>query len=245
MNWRVVRLAVASFAILPGLVIYAQTNLGIPPRATPADYSASFQTKNAIFAASLLPADQVKHIFAVDISKTYLVFEVALYPPQNAKVTIGADDFLVKSGANSEFVHSADAVTVASVIQQKNTPRPPSGRNVEVVPSASVGYESGTDPYTGRRVHGVYTEAGVGVGPNPGPDPRFPPPPGSSPYDRQLLEAELARRALPSGQFTAPVAGYLYFPASRVKKNSAGAYELDYLGDNTAKVQLQIPLKNR
>ncbi|MBV9155182.1 MAG: hypothetical protein JO097_02910 [Acidobacteriaceae bacterium] len=242
MNWRVAGFLLTSAFSFSA---FAQMQPGMPPRNLPSDYAATFQTKNATYAASLLPADQVKHIFAVDISKTYVVFEVACYPAQNGKVGIGPDDFLVKSGGNSEFIHSADAVTVASVIQEKNTPRPPSGRDVAVVPSATVGYETGTDPYSGRRVHGVYTEAGVGVGANPGPDPRFPPPPGSSPYDRQVLQAQLAQRALPWGQFTTPIAGYLYFPASRLKKNSNGTYELNYLADSSARVQLQIPTKGR
>lgn len=245
MNWRVVRLVTAAAVVLPVAKIPAQTGPGIPPRGAPADYAVTLRTKNSSYAASLLPADEVKQIFAVDISKTYLVFEIACYPDPNGRVKIASDDFLLKTNGNSEFVHSADAVTVASVIQQKNTPRPPGGRDVAIVPSASVGYESGTDPYTGRRVHGVYTEAGVGVGVDPGPDPRFPPPPGSSPYDRQILEAQLAQKALPSGQFTTPVAGYLYFPASRAKKKSDGTYELSYLGDPSAKVQLQVPAKSR
>lgn len=240
-----VRVAFAFAFLRSGTSVFAQTGPGMPPRSAPADYSATVQTKNATYAASLIASDQVKKIFAVDISKTYLVFEIACYPAQNGNVTIAPDDFLVKTSGKSEFVHSADAVTVASVIQQKNTPKPPSGRDVAVTPSAEVGYESGTDPYTGRRVHGVYTAAGVGVGANPGPDPRVPPAPGSSPYDRQLLETQLTQRALSPGQFTAPVAGYLYFPLSRIKAKSDGTYELDYLGESPIKVQLHIPAKNR
>ncbi|MGA8026595.1 MAG: hypothetical protein WB992_05575 [Bryobacteraceae bacterium] len=223
---------------------FAQTAPGLPPRPNPSDYSANVQTNNGTYSASLISADQVKRSFAVDISKTYRVFEVAYYPSQSGNVAIDGDDFLLKTAGNSEFIHPADSVTVASVMQQKNTPRPPSERQVAVVPSASVGYESGTDPNTGRRVHDVYTETGVSVGPNPGPDPRFPPPPGSSPYDRQVLEAQLAQRALPQGRFSVPVAGYLYFPASGIKKKSNGAYEIDYMGDDSGKVHLQVPSKS-
>jgi hypothetical protein len=58
------------------------------------------------------------------------------------------------------------------------------------------------------------------------------------------LQQQLAQRAFPSGTFGAPVAGFLYFPAKEVKKKN-GAYELDYLGDVSAKVRLQVPAKAR
>lgn len=222
----------------------AQNPPGIRPRPTPADYAASQQSKSAIYAASIVPADEVKHIFAVDISKTYVVFEVACYPSQKGTVTLSPDDFLIKTAKNPEFVHSADAVTVASVIQEKNAPSPPSARSTDIYTEANIGYESTTDPYTGRRVHGTYTDTNVGIGNGPNDPYAYPPRPGSSPQDRMILEDQLAWKALPAGTFTAPVAGFLYFPASSLKKSN-GRYELQYLSDPSAKVRLQIISKNR
>lgn len=225
--------------------VLGQAPYGIHPRASAADYAVSQQTPAAAFAASVVPAAEVKRLFAVDISNTYVVLEVACYPASSAPIKLEADDFLVKSGAASEFTHPADAVTVAAVIQEKNAPKPPSTRSTEVVTTAAVGYESAIDPSTGRRVHGVYTEAGGGVGVGaPQSAPPMAPPPGSTPYDRMTLQQQLAARAFPSGTFGAPVAGFLYFPSREIKKKN-GAYELDYLGDVSARIRLRVPAKAR
>lgn len=210
----------------------------VHPRS-PSDYAVSAQLNGITFAASILSSDQVKHIFAVDISKSYIVIEVACFPGPNTSLDVHPDDFLVKTGAKGEFVHPADGVTVASVIQGKSSP-PPSRSTVHT--EAAVGYQTGTDAY-GRRVHSVYTEAGAGVGPdsNPPPDPR----PGSSPQDRQNLESQLMDRGLGEGRTTAPVAGYLYFPTASLKKSTANTYQLQYFGDSGQKVDLPVPAKGR
>ena len=231
---------------LLGFLLRAQTPYGIHPRSSPADYAVSQQTPSATFAASVVPRDEVKHLFAVDISNSYVVIEVACYPASAGAVQLAADDFLVKAGANgSEFTHPADAVTVAAVMQDKNTPKPPSLNTPTVVTTASVGYESGTDPYTGQRTHGVYTEAGTSVGvggPASAPYPPGPPPAGSTSYDRMTLQQQLQQRALPDGSISAPVAGFLYFPAKEMKKKN-GAYELNYMSGGNGTVKLQIPAK--
>jgi len=218
---------------------HSQGPIGVHPRA-PADYAVAGQLSGATFAASILSSDQVKHIFAVDISKSYIVIEVACFPGHNATLDVHPDDFLIKAASKGEFLHPADGVTVASVIQGKNS-RPPASRST-VHTEAAVGYQSGTDEY-GRRVHGVYTDAGVGVGPDPNVplDPR----PGGSPQDRQTLEYQLMERALGEGRTTAPVAGYLYFPAASLKKSPANTYQLQYFDDAGQKVDLPVPIKGR
>jgi hypothetical protein len=70
-------------------------------------------------------------------------------------------------------------------------------------------------------------------------------PPGSTPQDRMTLESQLSDKALPQGRFSEPVAGFLYFPVKAIKKKSNGAYEMNYLGDPSGKVQLQILVRNR
>lgn len=231
-----------SLGALAGL---AQTGSGVHARPAPTDYSVVQKAGTATYAASLLPASEVKNLFAVDISKDYLVFEVACYPTASNMVSVHPDDFLIKAGSHGEFVHPSDAVTVASLIQQKNSPRPRiGGRDTEVYTSANVGYESGTDPYTGRRVHGVYTGGGVGVGTGP-PEPPPPLPPGSTPQDRAILESQLSDKAVPSGSFSAPVAGFVYFPKKEIKKKTNGAYDLEYLSDSGGRVDLRVPAKTR
>jgi len=92
----------------------AQGTLGVHARATPADYATSQQGKIATYAASLLSAGEVKRIFAFDITKTYLVFEVACYPGQAGPVTIDPADlrvdviwYLPRSGGGWHWVERA------------------------------------------------------------------------------------------------------------------------------------------
>ena len=225
--------------VLAALCFVPPAQSQVHPRS-PSDYAVSAQLNGTTFAASILSSDQVKHIFAVDISKSYIVIEVACFPAANTSLDVHPDDFLVKNGTKGEFIHPADGVTVASVIQGKNAPPPPSRSTVQT--EAAVGYQTGTDAY-GRRVHSVYTEAGAAVGPDSSvpPDPR----PGSSPKDRQNLEYQLMDRGLGEGRTTAPVAGYLYFPVASLKKPPANTYQLQYFGDAGQKVDLPVPAKGR
>jgi hypothetical protein len=213
---------------------------GIHPRSKPEDYAAHVQSHALTIAATVLSPDQVKHLFAFDISKNYVVFEVACYPENNGHFQLQADDFVIKTNDKSELARRADPQTVAAAIQQRNTPRPSSPT---VYTEANVGYASGTDPYTGHRVHSVYTGGGVGVSTYP--VPQYPTP-GGYPQDRDLLEGQLWNKSLPEGTFTAPVAGYLYFPSSLLKKKSNGGYLLQYQNaDLSSRMDLQVPVENK
>ena len=229
-------------ALCSTLVLFGQEQpKGIHPRSRPEDYAAHLGSNGLTIAARIVPPNEVKNLFAFDITKNYVVLEVACYPEANGRVQFQTDDFIIKVNDKGEVAHRADSQTVAAVIQQKNTPRPPSAAPTTVYTEANVGYESGTDPYTGRRVHGVYTGGGVGV--SNAPTPQQYPRPGSEPQDRDMLENQLWNKSLPEGAFTAPVAGYLYFPASLLKK-SKGSYLLQYQSaDSSSKIDLPVPLK--
>ncbi len=245
-----------AFLLFSAGVIWAQQPSprahGVPVRATPGDYPVHLQVNDVTYAASLVPPNEVKHIFAYDITKEYVVFEVAVYPGVGSQMNIDPGGFVVRIPRTGDVAHNADSVTVASVIQQENLPKPPS-KVGPVMASTEVGYESGTDPYTGQRVHGTYTatQVGVGAGNDPGP-PRYPAP-GGYPQDRQLLSSQLWDKSLPEGNIQRPTAGYLYFPASLLKKKSNGVYALQYLGPQdqpqlanaAAKVELSVPAKTR
>ena len=225
---------------------------GVPVRAKPGDYPVHVQVNGVTYAAAVLSSSEVKHIFAFDITKTYVVFEIALYPDAGSHLQLDPGGFVVKIPRTGDVAHNADSVTVASVIQQENIPKPPS-KVGPVVASTEVGYESGTDPYSGQRVHGTYTatQVGIGAGNDPGP-PRYPSP-GGYPQDRALLENQLWDKSLPEGDIQHPTAGYLYFPASLLKKKSDNVYQLQYLGPQDqpqlanapAQVQLSVPAKTR
>jgi hypothetical protein len=209
------------------------------------------QGPSASYAASLVPAEQAKHLFAFDITGKYLVFEVAYFPKEQWG-QIDTDDFVIKRGDKGDLTHIADATSVAAEFQRENAPRRPEGLgtgDTQIHTEANIGYESGTDPVTGRRVGGTYTGGGVAVehgGPSAPPPPLRP---GASSEDRNLLETQLRDRQLPSGKFDHAVAGYLYFAKSTVKKDKSGNYILEHLGETNPsgvsdKVQLVIPGKN-
>lgn len=220
-------------------VLAAPPTRGIRPRPTPKDYPAHEHAANTAYGAAALSKEEVKNTFASDLAKGYIVVEVGVFPSKTQTVDLEPDNFLLRIGGTGDMIRPASGDTVASVLQRKNTPRPSSPSDVTVYPSVGVGYESGPDIY-GRRQSGWTTSAGVGVGPQgpayPGPGPA----PGSTDRDRQVMATELADKALPDGPATAPVAGYLYFPAPSKKKSSSSVYEIDY--DNGGKtVRLYVP----
>ncbi len=184
--------------VLSALCLSGQesTPRGVHPRATPDDYAVKAQGKDAAYAASLIPAEQAKHLFAFDITNKFLVFEVAYFPLNNHWGQIDIDDFVITRGDKGDLTHTADASAVASAIQRENAPKRAESLGTDdthVYTAAHVGYESGRDPVTGRPVSGTYTGAEVGVthgGPSPAPDtPRA----GASIDDRRELESAVTR----------------------------------------------------
>jgi hypothetical protein len=182
------------------------------------------------------------------------VFEIACFPKENQSAQVDGDDFVIKhvtkQGDQGDLTHEADASAVALAVQMENLPKPAS-RNGEVYTEGHVGYESGVDPVTGRRVSGTYGGGGVGVE-HGGADQRPPdyPRPGGTQDDRKMLETQLQDRQLPSGKFDHAVAGYLYFPRAVAKRDGSGNYLLEHLGETNAagvseRVELVIPAKNR
>jgi hypothetical protein len=224
---------------------------GVPAKPTAADYAAKAEWKQATFAASLVPAKQVEHLFAFDISKTFVVFEVACYAGDNNPLKISREAFVVKVNASGDAIHHSEAPTVAASIQRQREPEIPSSMPVNVSGGAEIGVQHGTDPYTGRPVTGVYTGGQVGVQtadnrPIQRPDPT--PRPGATYEDRKMLEAQLTARSLPEGSVDHAVAGYLFFRKSDLKAQPDNTYTLEYLADEdgsgaTHAVTLAVPKK--
>lgn len=231
-------------ALVASLGLWAQQPGGVTARSNPQDYAVHVEAGGRTFAASLLSADQVKHIFASDISRKYLVVEVACYPENGTSTELRPDSFLT-DGRDNDVVRPADAMTVAARMQQKHDePKLPSQMG-NVQTEANVGYETGTDPYSGRRVHGTYEEVGVGVGNTPAPD-RAPRNDTTDwAHDMETLQRQLEDHSLPSGKFDHPVAGYLYYPIALVKKPGKDGYRLKYDGDVRDTAVLVLPTKHR
>ena len=213
---------------------------GIRPRESSADYTAHQKVPGATVAAALIPPDQVKKLFATDLNAGgYIVIEVGVYPEGSAEIGVSSGDFLLRVGSNPAIVRNASARAIAAALQRPS--KPPEIRrksDINVYPTATIGYESGTDPY-GRRRSGVYTAAGVGVGVGDDPAASAPPRPASTDRDHATMEQELADKALPEGKTTRTVAGYLYFPKPTAKQKNA-AYEITWYGSDR-QVHLTIP----
>lgn len=223
---------------LAATAVLAQ-NGGFVPRPSPADYSGHTATKSATFAASQIPPEEVRKLFAADLNHAgYLVFEVAIYPAPNGQVDLTPADFMLRVPPDGSTMRPAEpqVVAVATIPYDKHTSdRPTLPGNVQVYTEATIGYESG-GPY---RRGGVYTGGGVGVGVGNPPVPP-PPPPSSRTKDqaRDELEGLLVSRALPAGLITQPVAGYLYFPKPAGKRK-VDHYELSWFGAETVRLAVK------
>ena len=217
-------------ALMLVAVIAALANNGIRPRGSPADYPAHVTSDGVTIASAVVPAAQVRKIFATDLNRGgYVVVEVAVYPESGGEVDVSSGDFMLSATGESSAIPPVSARSIAGVLDRKNSP--PLVRDTDV--TTSVGYETGTDPVTGRRVSGTYTGVAVANGP---PGSLAPPPSGPDPW---TMKQELEERSLPEGKTSQPVAGYLYFPKRSKKSRNAG-YDLTYYGASN-KVRLVIP----
>jgi len=200
---------------------------GTHPRPSAFDYRVQGTSGDVTVAAEIVPPNQVKNLFSTDLSK-YVVVEVALYPKDGSTATVQHIDFSMKVG--SETVRAAAPDAIVHQKQQASAPRPSSPSDINVYPTAGVGYESG--PY-GRG--GVYHEEGVAVTGGGWGGARPPAYPTNYPPDPYASQ-ELIDKALPEGAMSKPVAGYLYFPVSGKKK---ATYDLEYYAPD-GKIQLML-----
>ena len=198
------------------------------PRGSANDYPVHATQTGVTVAAAVIAPAQVRKSFATDLnSGGYVVVEVALYPEPGNQVDLTAGDFMLGVVSETSSVRPVDARSIVGALERKNSPQQ---RTTDV--AATVGYESGTDPYTGRRVSGVYTDVGVANAPQ---GTLGPPVQSTDPW---YMEQELQDRSLPDGKITQAVAGYLYFP--KIKKSKNGAYQITYYGMKP-KLTLVVP----
>jgi hypothetical protein len=207
---------------------------GTVPKATVREYRAHAERDGRGIGAILLTSDQVHKTFVSDVNRCCIVVEVAFYPEKDKPLTISLDDLTLQANGSDTLMRPMSARAVAATLQEKAE----KGRQVTTSTSVGVGYESGTyiDPVTGnpKKVHGVTTETGVGVGVGDSGTQ-----PGATNTSRDNAEIELADRGLVEGTASAPVAGYVYFPAP-VKKKKNTMLQLQYaLNDQT--VVLALP----
>src|SRR5262245_12466143 len=194
------------------LALLAETQDGIPPRSSAADYPSHAEAEGVAVGAALLTADQVRHNFVSDLNRGYLVVEVSAYPNVSEAIELARHHFVLRTAEGTHLSRPADPKTVAAVLNRTAG----SDREVTLYPSVGIGYESGPrvyDPVTGTpRGSGLSTSAGVGVGVGPSQS-------GASEKDRRAMETELFEKGLPDIKTSKPVSGYLYFPVTGKKRN--------------------------
>lgn len=209
------------FQTFAGVLIAAAASAqtGIPPRGAPADYAAQQTLQNATLAATLLPAEQVTRVFSQDVSRRYLVVEVAAIPEIGNSFDVLVLDFVLKAGEDT-----LNPVTAGEVAWHgRRPPNPsPSVASGHIVGEVGIGYGTRPNPVTGRPERGLDTWAGAGVDNRPSPNP-----PNSSADRIWQLEGKLQALELPEGPATRPVAGYLYF-AMPSKKTKTASRVLEY-----------------
>jgi hypothetical protein len=204
---------------------------GTVPRDAASKYAAHAEADGVLIGAALLTPRDVHKAFSTDLTRCCRVVEVALYPGKAKPLDVSPDDFVLRLAGTDTAVKPLSARLLAAQLQKKST----DSVGVSPVAEAHVGYESGIDPMTGQRVHGVDTGVGVGVGVGRGPGAA----PASTIRDRDVMEMELEldEKALPEETAAAPVAGYLYFSLS--KDNKKAAHQLEYTL-NGQKVSLKL-----
>lgn len=219
----------------------AAASPGIRPRAEATRYPASSNQSDFAIGAWLVPSDQAKKMFKLDLNHAgYVVVEVGVFPTSNRGVDLYPGDFTLYVGEKLAALRPVSSDTIAEMIGGRPDPpriSDPAGVNTSV--GTSVGRASYPDPVTGRRTTGTVTdtEVGVGVGgPAPMPcrgydcDQTMPAPPvsqRSSTQNANIISQDLWEKSLPDGNTKRAVAGYLYFPKPS-KKAKEAVWELRY-----------------
>ena len=114
----------ATTAVLASLAVAGES--GLEPRPSSSDYPVSKTAKEAAIGALLAPGDQVKKILPEEISKKYVVVEVAIFPQDGVAVDVTSLDFALKFGPDDTRYPSTPH-DVASVWKEKQPSFPSHG----------------------------------------------------------------------------------------------------------------------
>jgi hypothetical protein len=196
---------------------------GVPARAAPTDYPVHARADAATIAAASVPPNEVSKMFSPEISKQYIVVEVAIYPEGGVPFQVALADFALRVG---QRIGHADLPLDVAPWPERGTPR---HSPVDVTTETGIIYERSNDPVYGRR-QGVGTYTGVGV---EAPGRADLPPPPDPRVDPRVVYDKIKRFALPEGTTKFAIAGYLYFP-QHAKRKKSDENELKYGRDDVA-----------
>lgn len=242
----------AVLALLSSTVVLLAAAPGIQPRADVNSYPERSEQADFSIGAFVLPPEQVKKMFKLDLNHAgYVVIEIGVFPTPGKDVDLYPANFTLSVGEHTPALRPISADTIAEhVTGSAEPPRIRGPFDVSTSSGVYIGRESYPDPVTGRRTDRTVkgTEVGIGIGgPPPRPcrgydcEPAAPVPPIAQPSPVQTANAisqDLWEKSLPDGKTVHPVAGYLYFPKPpRKAKNTA--WELRY---ENADDRIQLPL---
>lgn len=223
--------------LVAGLICAAamasDTSRGTVPRAAPDKYDAHADQSGVGIGARLLTPSQAKKVFSTDVDVCCVVVEVAIYPQKDGLVEVSLGDFALRLAGQDFALRPSSAEVVAGKLQRTTEAQQSNGHDVNISPSAGVGYGTVVDPITGQRRTGVTTGGGVGVGVGS----TQPKSPATAEADRRTIELELNEKGLPQGASASPVSGYVYFTVPP-KKNAK--YQLEYVLNGS---QVVLPLR--
>jgi hypothetical protein len=209
---------------------------GTVPLKQAAEYRNHLDADGIGLGAAILNEAQQKQRFVTEFSQDYLVLEVALYPENGSELKAQPEQFVLHIAGEGRSLRSENPKVIAASLQKKEE----SKRDIAVIPHVDIGYESttrGIDSRTGnteQRQGGIYTSTGVAVVLGEGSS-------GANPRNEEVMALELSEKGLPAGNFSKPVAGYLYFRIGKeTAKNLNARFELTSEVDGKEYV---LPLK--
>ncbi len=206
------------FSLFLPLCLYLKAgDTGLPPRVSPADHPVHQSTPDSTVAAVHVKSQQVAKAFSIGIAKNYVVVEVAVYPKDGATVDVYPD-----------------------TPEEAAIPWPehePINNDVQVTSETGIIVATQKDPVNGRRTSvGTYESTGIAAGNSGSPNPSH-----SSP-DPRVTEDMLRASALPQGETSKAVAGYLYFP--RPQKHPKDNHVTLVYSKEGASIYLLLEAKN-
>jgi hypothetical protein len=202
------------------LMVASAADTGVPPRGDSTDYPVHGPADTATIAADIVPPNEVAKMFSSDISKQYIVVEVAIYPGNAVPFDVESVDFALRVG---QHVGRADRpIDVVPWAERRDAARLP----VDVTTETGVIYQRSSDAVYGHQ-QSVGTYTGVAVS-EPG---QNVPPPPTPQADPRVIYDRVRRSSLAEGATKTVIAGYLYFP-QYAKRRKSDAIELKYAKNN-------------
>lgn len=159
------------------------------------------------------------------VADRYLVVEVAVFPPKFEKLTLSAGQFTLRVNGKKRALLPQPPSFVGASLKYPDWERRPT-----VIAGGGVGDRGvifGPPPVTGRFPGDPRPQ--VGRLPAPPKAPRPDNPAGIETAEPVRAEDVVVETALPEGEISGPVSGYLYFPYKK-KTKSIRSLELIYLG---------------